>query len=337
MSEFRQDRTRGAWVIIAPERGRRPHEWHSGDAAASPVPPFDPACPFCPGNERQLPGIIGETPADTPPGWRVRVVPNKYPALRPEAPPAPSAGRAAPGFGHHEVIIETGRHDAALATLADADLDAVVRAYRHRYTALMTQPGVKAVLVFRNHGGRAGASLLHPHSQVMAIGMTPPRLAEAAAWARAQFASEGRCVTCDEIARELADGKRIVEATDHFVALVPYAAANPFEQVILPRRHHAAFAETDDAALAELGRLLRRSLHRLRTALDDPPYNFVIESVEADPADAPFLHWGLRIVPILVRPGGFELGSGLPINPSLPEDDAAALRAAADTPRAETP
>jgi UDPglucose--hexose-1-phosphate uridylyltransferase len=234
----------------------------------------------------------------------------------------------AAGYGHHEVIVETPGHNADLATLPGADLTAVVRTYRHRYAELMAWPAVKAVLVFRNHGRRAGASLPHPHSQVIATGMMPPRFAATTAWARSHYARQGRCVTCEELELELEDGRRVVEATERFLVLVPFAAASPFEQWILPRRHQASFAQTDDGELIEFGRLLQRALYRLRAALDGPSYNYAIESAAAGDADAPCIHWRLRIVPDLVTPGGFELGAGLPINPSWPEDDAEALRSA---------
>lgn len=330
MSEFRQDKTSGAWVIIAPERGRRPRQWRNHESESQAVPPFDPACPFCPGNEHLLPRIIDEMARDEPPGWSTRVVGNKYPALRSgvgQAPPADPAGVVKPGYGCHEVIIETGRHDADLVTLSDTELCAILRTYRRRYVALTARPGIKAVIVFRNHGRRAGASLVHPHSQTIAVGMVPPRLSEMTAWARSYYAREGRCATCDELEREIADGSRIVEATERFLVVVPFAAAAPFELWILPRRHQPSFAESDEDELAELGYVLRRVLYRLKLALDDPPYNYAIEAGATEDADTPFMHWRLRIAPDLVTPGGFELSAGLPINPSRPEEDAEILRA----------
>lgn len=332
MSEIRQDRTTGRWVVIAPERGRRPRQWHRCESEAKSAAPFDSACPFCPGNERLLPGIIEEVRSDRVPGWRTRVVSNKYPVLRPEhgsAPMGESTGPVRAGYGYHEVIVETARHDADFTTLSDTDLNAVVRTYRQRYVELISRPKVKAVLVFRNRGRGGGASLVHPHSQVIAIGMMPPQLSAAFAWARSYYAGQGRCVTCEELERELADGRRVVEATKHFLVVVPFAAASPFELSILPRRHQASIAQCDDIELAELGRILQRTLRRLNAVLHKPSYNYVIEAGAAEHADAPYSHWRLRIVPDLVTPGGFELGAGLPINPSRPEEDAGILRAEA--------
>jgi UDPglucose--hexose-1-phosphate uridylyltransferase len=329
MSEFRQDRTNGAWVIIAPERLRRPRPQQPGHIETGPALAFDPSCPFCPGNERWLPGIIEETANDAPPRWRVRVVPNKYPAVRPDdvspTPPADPGGIIS-GYGYHEVIVETPRHDAELSTLSRPHMHALLGVYRHRYAELMARAKIKSAIVFRNHGGRAGASLLHPHSQVVAIGIVPPRLGALVAWGREHYARHRHCATCEELAREIENGRRVVENTDRFLVIVPFAATSPFEQWILPKRHQASFAQIDEAELKELGNLLQQAVHRIKTLLSDPPYNYVVESGSWEGADATCVHWRLRIVPDLHRAGGFELGAGLPINPSQPENDAESLR-----------
>ena len=345
MSEFRQDPLTGAWVIVAPERGARPRTAHRAGSSAPPSARFDPACPFCPGNERMLAGIIEETPADAPPGWGVRVVANKYPALTPGNDPSRGTGfpvASLPGHGHHEVIIETPRHDASPESLDPAALAEVLRICRRRLAALAGQPGIGAVLVFRNRGEHGGASLAHPHSQVIATGLVPPRLAAARAWARERHAEYGRCAACETLAYELTDPRRVVETTERFVTVVPFAAANPFEQRILPRRHQPSFREAGDDELAALAPVLQRALRRLSAALGNPSYNYFIEPGTID--DGPHAHWSLTILPGTTRPGGFELAAGLPINPSLPEKDAETLRsvalrvgdAAEDQPRAPT-
>lgn len=333
MSELRRDGLTGEWVMIAPERSRRPQPSSGADGTSAPVPKFDPSCPFCPGNEAELAGIVEELPDDAPPGWRTRVVFNKFPAVRPENGTAPAAdAKAIAAHGFHEVIIESSRHDADLTTVPEDQLMTVLRTYQRRFVELAARPGIKSVLVFRNHGARAGASVPHPHAQVIATDMTPPRTAATAAWARLRYAQEGQCPACAEIAGERDDGRRIVEETEHFVAMVPFAAASPCEQWILPGSHQVSFAECGDEDIVEFGRLLQRSLRRLSNVLDDPPYNFVIETGVGDEADSAFTHWWLRIVPHIVTPAGFELGAGMRTNPSLPEDDAARLRAAAVTP-----
>ncbi|MCZ7659919.1 MAG: hypothetical protein M5U07_19645 [Xanthobacteraceae bacterium] len=327
MSEIRRDRTTGAWVIVAPERGHRPRQ--PAAPAPSPAPGFDPACPFCPGNEGELPGIIAEAPSPAAPGWRVRVVPNKHPALRPLPPDeAAPADAARPGHGFHEVVIESPRHDAALADLSDGEIAAVLGVYHDRFVALAGQPRIRAVVLFRNHGAAAGASLAHPHAQLLALPLLPPRAQSQIDWAARRSRERGHCPVCDELARERDDARRIVEERRHFAALVPFAATCPFETWLVPKRHQASFAEIDDDELAELGPFLRGALRRLRRVLGEVPYNFFVDPLGPAETGQPHLHWRLRILPGLVRPGGFELATGLAINPSRPEEDAEALRGA---------
>lgn len=328
MSELRQDRTSGAWVIIAPGRERRPADWtvvSELDAVSS----RDSGCPFCPGNEALLPSILEEMPSDASPGWRTRVVPNKFPALNSEAQgDCRDHGSfiTANCYGHHEVIIENPGHDSDIPFLSDEEATAVTSCYRRRYLALMQDPQIESVLVFRNHGKAAGASLRHPHSQVVALGTVPPWVQSSEVWARERYDETGRCALCETLAYEMDDGRRIVHDGEWFVALVPFAAASPFELWLVPKRHQASFSTIGGDEQAELATLLRLALIRLRAALGDSPYNYVIDSASKNGGGTPHLHWRLRIVPYLVRPGGFELGAGLPINPSLPEEDAAILR-----------
>jgi UDPglucose--hexose-1-phosphate uridylyltransferase len=212
--------------------------------------------------------------------------------------------------------------------MGDAVIDAVVLAYRDRSRHLLNEPGIEAVSVFRNHGKRGGASLAHPHAQVIAVGVMPPVLADLEHHGRAYHRTHGRCPTCDEIDAECGAEVRIVEETTHFVAMVPFAAATPSEICVVPKRHQASFTALDGPDLGEFAQLLRRTLDRLRRVHDDPPYNFIIESAARANLDAAYMHWRLRIMPSLITLGGFELGTGMAINPSLPEDDAAALRIA---------
>jgi UDPglucose--hexose-1-phosphate uridylyltransferase len=333
MSELRQDRTSGRWVIIAPQRGHRPDALLPAAhclAARLQTPQFDPDCPFCPGHENRLPGIVTETRTQAPPGWTVRVVPNKFPALQPDAKAevaeVTTRHRMRDGYGLHEVIIESPRHDADLVSMTDAQIEAVVSAYRDRLKHLLNRPGIEAVVLFRNHGPWGGASLPHPHAQALALGLVPPTLALLAHWGHRYYLDHGCCPTCDEIAGERDLGSRIVEETQNFLVLVPFAPEHPCETWIVPIEHQASFLHMDDLQLAEFARLLRRTLDRLLCAKDDPPYNFVIDSAARTHLQSPYLHWRLRIAPNLATGGGFELGAGMAINPSNPEDDASVLR-----------
>ena len=327
MSELRQDRTGGNWALIAPRRGQRPQASAPARPAGT-VPRFDPKCPFCPGHESELPGILAETPAPGEPGWSVRVVPNKYPAVQAVADAPHVAEHVVhAGYGFHEVIIESPRHDAALDSLAADERLAAMRAYRDRSRVLFAEPRIECVVLFRNHSSRAGASQLHPHAQAIALGTVPPRLAALNEWGKRYHAEHGICATCEELQIETRHRNRVVEETEQFIALVPFAAEHPYEIWIVPLDHQASFIELDEGALAEFGGLLARCLQRLKKVLNDPPYNFVVNSAPKREFGAAHFHWRLRLVPQVAIWGGFELGGGLPIDPSSPEDDAAALRA----------
>lgn len=328
MSELRQDPTTGAYVIVAPERSRRPAANAGAPAKIAPAPSFDAGCPFCPGNEAMLPTILAETPGPAPAGWLVRAVPNKYPAVTAPAAPVAAPGHTArPGYGFHEVIVESPRHDADLATMTEKERQAVLTVYRQRFAGMWSHDGIAAVVLFRNHGARSGASLVHPHAQIIAFGIVPPRMHRLRDWGAEQVRAGGGCPTCGELERELGAGARIVDQSDGFVALVPYAAECPYEVWVLPKRHQASFAEAGDDELSDMTAVLGRALHALRVAHDDPPYSFAIESPGPGAEGTEHLHWRLRIVPDLVNWGGFERGAGMPINPSSPEADAAHLRA----------
>jgi UDPglucose--hexose-1-phosphate uridylyltransferase len=329
-SELRQDRTTGRWVIVAPHRHERPGA-RAASTQGAPVaarPRFDPACPFCPGNEAQLPGILAQASTQVAPGWTVRVVPNKYPALQSDAKRNgdPSEERMREAYGFHEVIIESPFHDADLVSIDDAELGVVTTTYRDRSRLLLARPDIEAVILLRNYGPAGGASLLHPHAQVVALDVVPPRVACAADWSRAYHADHGRCPTCDEIENERGLGQRIVEDSPNFIVLVPFAAACPFETWIVPKRHQASFIGLEDRHIHEFGALLRRALRRLRSALADPGYDFVVDTADRRHLGSLHVHWRLRIAPRLAMSGGFELGSGMAINPSSPEHDARVLR-----------
>ena len=332
-SELRQDRTNGRWVIIAPNRWARPGAHATGTRTGSDEigPSFCATCPFCPGNEAQLPGIIAETRVGAAPEWSVRIVPNKYPALQAAAGERGNRNgeNRRDGYGFHEVIIESPFHNAALVSMGDEQLDAVIAVYRSRCNHLMAQPTIEAVTLFRNQGPGGGASLSHPHAQVLALGVVPPNVALLTDWGQRYHAEHGRCPTCDEIERERALAQRVIEDSQNFTVIVPFAAEHPFETWIVPKQHQASFLALRDAHQRELGSLLRRTLRRLCWGLDNPAYNFVVDSAGREHLDAPYVHWRLRIVPDLTKRGGFELASGMFINPSSPEEDAAILRSAA--------
>ena len=320
MGEFRQDRTTGAWTIVAPERNQRPHANLAGDGPAAPAAAYDPDCPFCPGNEAMLPRIIEEKAADAPSGWQTRVVPNKFPIL------ATNAAEAGEDGALHEVIIETPRHDADLPDLTLAEMQTVVETWHRRFGAALAKRSTATALLFRNHGSAAGASLRHAHSQLVALQDVPSKQAAALSWARRHHERIGECVTCKELSLELEADRRVVELAEHFAVLVPFAAGDPLEQWIVPRRHTASFLGASGEERAALAAAIQRAFRRLEAVAGHAACNLVIEPGSNQPADEPYAHWAVRIVPNTTTPGGFEMLSGIRVNPSVPEHDADQLR-----------
>jgi UDPglucose--hexose-1-phosphate uridylyltransferase len=328
MSELRKDPIVGRWVIISGERGRRP-----SDFGPEPVRPKLTSCAFCAGHEDKTPPeILAARPPGSPPntpGWSYRVVPNKFPALRIEGELEASAEGLfdrMDGIGAHEVIIETPDHLASLATLPlDAVAD-VLLAYRERVLDLKKDSRFQYVLVFKNHGEAAGASLEHPHSQLIATPIIPIMVAEELTGSAAYYERKERCVWCDIVRQERRDGRRLIQDRDGFVVVAPFAPRFPFETWILPDRHRSAFEESDVDELRSLAGVLQELLVRMNRVLNDPPFNFMLHTAPLHESGVDHFHWHLEVIPKLTRVAGFEWGSGFFINPVAPEDAAAALR-----------
>lgn len=332
MPELRQDLATKEWVIIATERAKRPHELVKGRSEPPLLPEYEPQCPFCPGNERNTPPEIFAVRDGTPPdekGWKVRVIPNKFPALMPNGRPHRARHGIylrMDGVGHHEVVIETPEHHKTLALLTQEQVEDVIQAYRVRYLALNADPANELVLIFRNQGERAGTSLVHPHSQIVATPIVPVPIRRCLYEAERHYDALGRCVFCDIIEHELSVGERIVVDNRYFLAFVPYAARVPFEVHILPKQHQAAFGELPDDQISDFAMTLRTVLRRLYFGLKNPDYNFAINTAPHYSQGEPHFHWHLRILPRLTTPAGFEIGSGMYINVALPEENADFLR-----------
>src|SRR5882724_9818045 len=331
MPELRKDPVVGRWVIIATERARRP-----SDFAAEPVRPRASVCAFCEGPESQTPPEIlaGRAPDSRPngPGWSYRVVPNKFPALRIEGELEP-AGEGLfdrmNGVGAHEVVIETPEHTASLASLPVAAVADVLVAFRERLRDLKKDPRLEYVLVFKNHGEPAGASLEHPHSQLIATPIIPIMVTEELAGSQQYWQRKERCVWCDVIRQDRRDRRRVVAESGGFIVLEPFAPRFPFETWILPVRHRSAFEESGVEELRGLAEMVGTFLRRMNRALGSPPFNFMLHTAPLREGAVEYFHWHLEIIPKLTRVAGYEWGSGFFINPAPPEDAAEALRAAA--------
>jgi UDPglucose--hexose-1-phosphate uridylyltransferase len=328
--ELRQDVLTNTWVACAPNRNGRPLKTNVESAPSAPSDPTPVnGCPFCPGHEEELPDILWERDADDDRPWATRSVPNKYPALDPEVAPASCESglyRTRRNHGRQEVIIDTPHHNQGLAQMPVEQVEAVLHTYRVRYRALRRETPDLYPFVFRNHGGRAGASIPHPHSQVIATDFPPPRIAREETNARERYEETGQCPYCEMIAEELRAEARLVATNDTFVMFVPFAAQMPGELWILPRTHSPEFGHMTPSQRAALAPLLRKAARRYYVHLDDPAFNLYVRTALEHESDAPHLHWHLRLRPRTSRRAGFELSTDVQVNPSIPERDAELLR-----------
>lgn len=330
MPELRKDPIYGRWVIISTERSRRPSDFAPEERRS--VGGF---CPLCEGNEDRTPPEVfafrdNGTPPNSP-GWQLRVVPNKFPALRIEGDlnrEGEGIYDKMNGIGAHEVVIETPLHHESLATLPLVAVERVLLAYRERIIDLRRDRRLRYVMVFKNHGAAAGASLEHPHSQIIALPIIPTRVREEIEGAKGYFQYKDRCVFCDIIRQELRQKSRVITENRSFVSLAPFASRFPFETWILPKPHQPTFERAEGDLFGEAAEILSDTLWRLKQVLDDPPYNYILHTSSSPEQDQDYYHWHIEIMPKLTKVAGFEWGTGFYINPTPPEEAAAYLREA---------
>ncbi|TAJ08536.1 MAG: galactose-1-phosphate uridylyltransferase [Nitrospirae bacterium] len=332
MPDLRRDSIVGRWVIISTDRAGRPRDFVHHE----PVRPVSTGlCPFCPGQERLTPKeILAYRPQGgepNMPGWTVRVVPNKFPALQVEG----EMGREGVGMydrmngiGAHEVIIETPDHKDMLADLAPKRIEDVLWAYRDRIVDLKRDQRFRYILVFKNHGPAAGATLEHTHSQLIALPVTPTSVLAEIDGCRTHYQQKERCIYCDIIRQELSDAERIVADNQEFICITPFAPRFPFEMWILPKRHAAYFEESQKTQFELLARILSEALRRMDKVLSHPAYNFVLHTSPLHEKTGEFYHWHIELIPKLTQVAGFEWGTGFYINPVTPEEAAKFLREA---------
>lgn len=338
MPELRHDPLHRRWVIIASERARRPSEF---DVQVTQQPAD--FCPFCPCNEDKTPPEIYAVRdgygAPNSPGWSLRVVPNKYPALRIEG----NLDRSAEGLydrmngvGAHEIVIETPEHFLHMADYPASHMARVLRAFRERVRDLSNDARFLYVSIFRNYGENAGATLSHPHSQLIAMPIIPRVLEIELSAALDHYAHHERCLVCDILQQETDCGKRIVLENEKFVVFAPYASRSPFELLLVPVQHQHDLAQISDDDSEVLGATLVEAVRRLKDALNDPPFNIIVHNslnlksysiwVKKFPWLEVGYHWHISIVPRLAKTAGFEWGTGFDINPTPPELAAEYLR-----------
>ena len=337
MPELRRDPVIGRWVIIATERGKRPSDFNQEAEEAKSNPAN---CPFEQGNEEMTPPEVAAVrpPGSQPdsPGWKLRVIPNKFPALRIEG----QLGRKGVGLydkmngvGAHEVVIENPDHSRDLDQRDLEENFLVYRAYRERIVDLMRDERFEYILVFRNFGSRAGASLNHPHSQIIATPIVPKRVVEELSGTQQHYRFKKRCLFCDIIDQEQILEDRVVLVSNHFIVLSPFASAQPFGLWIFPTRHQADYTQASDDELRDLAGVMGRLVAKYKKTLGDVHYNYVIHTTpsegaleESFPYGHAHYHWHIEMFPRLTKTAGFEWGTGFYINPTPPEEAARYLR-----------
>lgn len=335
MPELRKDPIVGRWVIISTDRAKRPTDF----AREKPVLKGG-FCPFCYGNESKTPPEVlafrpnkngGPPPAKDSPGWTVRAVPNKFPALGIEG----SLNRQAEGMfdkmsgiGAHEVVIETPEHTATLAQLPERRIEDVLWAFRDRILDLRQDRRFKYILIFKNHGESAGASLEHSHSQLIALPILPKQVVEELEGAKQYYIFKERCVFCDIIRQETESGIRVVAENQEFLTVAPFAPRFPFETWVLPKRHESSFENSSTGMYENLARALKTLLTKADVVLDNPSYNLVLHTSPLQDPQNDHYHWHMEFMPKLTKTAGFEWGTGFYINPTPPEEAAKFLREA---------
>ncbi|MCA9204065.1 MAG: DUF4921 family protein [Planctomycetales bacterium] len=348
MSEVRHDPVTGRQVIIAQDRANRPHAFVSD-------PPLldDGDCPFCVGRESNTPRAIAEYAPPRPSAaepWWIRVVPNKYPAVRElngvaaASPTCTSTAKvneidrrringhafftAEAALGSHEVIIESPRHVVSVTELDESVMRTLFHVYRDRLTSLRTAGQLAYAMAFKNVRPAAGASLAHSHSQLLATPFVPPQVELELSHSQAYFADHGQCVFCELLRSECRGGVRIVAESANFVAWCPFASRCPYEVWIAPKQHACRYESTDSARLDELAALVQQLVGRLEAVHPQAAYNYLLHTAPINESrELPHYHWHIELLPRLIKFAGFEWGSGCYINPIPPETAAEQLRA----------
>jgi len=334
LPELRKDPIIGRWVIISTDRAKRPT-----DFLRDRITNKGGFCPFCYGNESKTPpevlayrpGQNGNQSLRDTSGWTVRVVPNKFPALGIEG----SLNRQAEGMfdkmnglGAHEVIIETSDHNATLEQLPEKRIEDVLWAFRDRILDLKQDKRFKYILIFKNHGESAGASLEHSHAQLIALPILPKHVVEELEGAKQYYIYKERCVFCDIVRQELDNGLRVVAENDEMLTVAPFAPRFPFETWILPKRHESGFENSSSRVYESLAKALKTLLQKADLVLDSPAYNLVLHTSPLQDAQNDHYHWHIEFMPKLTKTAGFEWGTGFYINPTPPEEAARFLREA---------
>ncbi len=325
MNEFRKDISSGDWVIIAPGRAARPRFLDEKKPPRKPSPRA--TCPF-EDLERSGNGpAILSYPSEK--RWRAVLVPNKYPALIHAKGCAVSFKHgiydAKTGVGRHELLV-TRDHNRNFAELSSEDAFQVLHMIQNRYRMAKADPCSVYGAAFWNWGPGAGASIWHPHYQILILPIIPPHVTHSLHGAKAYFEKHHRCVRCDVIKMEKKERVRVIEENQHAIAYAPYASKTPFEIRIIPKKHFPHFTVTPPMVLRAVATLTQSVLRRVKHYVNDPDYNVFIHEAPFDHGRYRYHHWHLEIVPKISTFAGFELSTGIDINIVDPESAATILR-----------
>ena len=324
MSEFRQDNINKNWVLIAEARAKRPEDFEQLPATPKNLPDVAAGCAFCPGHEKETPAQIARYPNRG--DWLIRIIPNKYEAV------GHVLGKrkedfylSRPGIGDHELVIMR-YHNKPTARQDESLIDLTLQAYIDRINDLKDHEEVRYIHVIQNHGQQAGASLIHPHSQIFAIPFLPERIEEELLGTRSYFETHGACVYCEMVLYEIKKQDRVVIETEDFLVATPYASKMPFTLHILPKMHRASFHEITISERKALAHVIKEVFSRLYERMHNPAYNYYIHtlpfggtSTTKSIDDRKSYHWHIVIVPRVNIWAGFELGTEVYINPISPE------------------
>lgn len=329
MSELRRDPIVGRWVIVDTDHPTKPeefeheeHGWRGG------------VCPFCYGNESLTPPEIeairdASTQPNTP-GWQVRVVPNKFPALQIEGD-LDRRGLGiydmSNGVGAHEVLIESPYHHKDIPDLLNQEIENIIRMLCRRAIDLIKDRRFKYIMVFKNYGPAAGASLEHPHTQLIALPMVPKNASEELKGSHSYFEYRERCIFCDMVRQEMQEKERIILENKYFLSFCPFVSRFPFEIMIIPKKHNGYFCHMPPEEIPALATILKDTISKVKNVFANPAYNFMIHSspVNGD-GSTDYYHWHIEFIPKLTRVAGFEWGTGFYVVSTPPELAAKYLR-----------
>ena len=324
-SELRQNVVSGDWVVIATGRAKRPHDFLA--KRGTRFSQEKRTCPFEKSISNRI--LIFSKSRIKKRDWWVQVVPNKFPAFGrgvcavfSHRGPYQETG----GVGFHEVII-TRDHLRSIGEMNDEEVELIVRAYQERYIALKDDPCVEYISIFHNHGRLAGASISHPHSQIIAIPVISPDIRRSVEGSRRYFHEHKKCVHCVMIRYERAAKKRIIYENDRFVVFAPYASKSAFETRIFPKFHSARFEDMAERDRRLFAHAFRIAMGKIFRGLRDPDYNFFLHTAPVRSlTDIDHYHWHFEILPKTAIWAGFEIGTGIEISVISPEAAAKFLR-----------